>query len=166
MNAEAASSLDLDSDRPFQERMWRFERAAWALMALLVIAAFAGFTGKGGPFAHARVQAGTATVDYPRISRWQTADSLTVEFGPETSGRGEVLLPSAFTDSFAIESVVPQPIEVVATPEGKLFRFAMEGNGRKSVNFAVRAGSPSWWTEGDLRLGDDSRARLGFVVLP
>ncbi len=166
MATDASRSIDIETDRRFQERFWRFERVAWGLMALLVLAALAGFTGKGGPFAHAEAAAGAARIDYPQIARWQTADSLTVEFGPDASGRAEVLLPSQFTDTFAIESVDPQPAEVLATPEGMLFRFDLQGRGRQSANFAVRAGNPSWWTSGDLRLGDGSRATLGFLVLP
>lgn len=133
--------LDIETDRPFQERMWVAERIGWLLMLLLVAAALAGFAGTTGPASSARVESGGAKIDYPRIARWQTADTMTVEFSG--SGTAQIRLPAAFADVFAIENVTPNPAKVVATPEGPLFEFELaQGAGPKKVNFALRADKP------------------------
>lgn len=63
--------LDVDDDRAFQEKFWTFQRVAWALMALILLAALAGTTGSGGPLAHAEASGPGGSIEYPRIARWQ-----------------------------------------------------------------------------------------------
>lgn len=141
MNTNPAS-LELETDRRFQERFWVFQRIGWVAMLLLVAAALAGLAGTSGAASSGRVEAGGATIDYPRIARWQTADTMTIEFSG--SGLAQVRLPAAFADAFSIENVTPQPAKVVATPDGPLFEFDLGGGeGPKKVNFAVRADRPS-----------------------
>ena len=48
MSSARTHGLDLDDDRPFQERYWRWQRGAWAVFALIVTAALAGLTGEWG----------------------------------------------------------------------------------------------------------------------
>lgn len=52
------SEFDLESDRPFQVKFWRFQRVAWMVLALVLLTALLGLTGKGGPFARQRGRPG------------------------------------------------------------------------------------------------------------
>lgn len=52
--------LEVGADRPFQERLWFWERVGWAAMLLLVVAALAGLTGTTGPASWGKVEAGGA----------------------------------------------------------------------------------------------------------
>lgn len=158
------SGLEIETDRRFQERVWIFERAGWIAMLLIVVAALAGLTGTSGPASSASVEAGGAKIDYPRIARWQTADSMTVEFSG--AGTGRVLLPSAFLEAMSVENVTPQPTRVVATPQGAIFEFELGGGaGDKRVDFALRPDSPSFpqRVAGDVE-GDPFE--ISFMVLP
>ena len=156
----------IGADRRFQERLWFWERVGWAAMALLVLAALAGLTGTRGPAASGTVEAGGATIEYPRISRWQSADSLGVEFAVEAGGAVQVLLPGAFTDVFSIQSVTPQPSKVTATANGQLFEFELAPEpGPKKATFAVRAERPAFPVPTRGEVGGAPFA-FSFTVLP
>ena len=160
------NGLQIDTDRAFQERFWKVQRWAWLAMLLIIVAALAGLTGKGGALSRAEVESGSATITYPRVSRWQMADELSVEFASAT-GEAKVMLPMSFLDSFAVEAVTPQPSEVTAVAEGQEFTFRLGAEpGAKSVQFAVRATSPTWVSRSYAVVGDAERAPMSFVVLP
>ena len=158
--------LEIDLDRSFQEKMWVVERIGWALMFLIVVAALAGFTGVTGAASSGRAEAAGATIDYPRISRWQTADTLAVDFAESTAGKVEVLIPKAFTKVFAIDGVTPQPSKVTATPEGQLYEFELAAEaGKKTADFSIRAGRPSLPTQARGAVAGEPFA-MPFIVLP
>lgn len=166
MNTSRSGDLDVETDRSFQEKFWVAERVGWLLMALVVVAAAVGLTGKGGPLARDTAAAAGAIIDYPRISRWQTPDQLSVTFPASARGEADVLLPSAFTKIFSVESVAPEPSQVVATPDGLRFTFDIgDAPGPRTAAFNVRASRPAWWTGGRAQVGDGS-AELAFLVLP
>jgi hypothetical protein len=127
----------------FQERFWIIQRGGWLALALFLAAAVAGLTGRNGPLSRAQAETAQATIDYPRVSRWQMADELRVQF--ETgAGQGDVLLPPTFLDMFEIERVAPQPRSVMATPRGDRYHFDLAvGAGPKVARFAIRPKAPS-----------------------
>jgi hypothetical protein len=164
--SKKAEGLELDSDRSFQEKFWVVERVGWALMFLIVVAALAGFTGVTGAASSGRAEAAGAKIDHPRISRWQTADTLAVEFHEGAAGKVEVLIPKAFTKVFAIEGVTPEPSKVTATPEGQLFEFELAAeSGEKTADFALRAGRPALPTQARGAVAGEP-FDMPFTVLP
>lgn len=158
--------LEVDSDRAFQEKFWVVERVGWVLMFLVVVAALAGFTGVTGAASSGRAEAAGATIDHPRISRWQTGDTLAVEFADSAAGKVEVLIPREFTKVFAIEGVTPEPSKVTATPDGQLFEFDLAADpGKKTADFAVRAQRPALPTRARGAVAGEPFA-MQFTVLP
>lgn len=161
-----AQGLEIDSDRAFQERFWIVERIGWALMLLIVLAALAGFTGVTGPASTGRAEAAGARVDYPRISRWQTADMLAIEFAEGAGGKVEVLIPREFTRVFSIEGVTPEPSKVTATSDGPLYEFEVDADpGTKTADFAIRAQRPAVPTRARGAVAGEPFA-MSFTVLP
>lgn len=161
-----AQGLEIDADRAFQEKQWLWERVGWLLMALLVIAALAGLTGANGPAASGQANAAGATIDYPRIARWQASDTMSIEFAPDAQGRVEVLLPAEFSEIFAIESVTPQPSRAVTTPRGQLYEFELAAeSGAKSANFSLRPGRPAFPQSVAGEVAGEPFV-MGFTVLP
>jgi hypothetical protein len=154
------------ADHAFQEWFWLFQRFAWVALALFIAAALAGLTGRGGPLSRGTVQAGAARIDYPAISRWQTADHLTIDLPGETHG-AEVLLPGSLLEGFAVEHVSPQPRAVIATPRGARYVFDVEaGGGMVTARFDLRAITPAV-PAGTHRLGvNGTPAHLRLLVLP
>ena len=168
MSIGANSSVDVETDRRGQELTWLITRVGWLFMLLLLIAALIGLTGSGGPMSRTYVKAGSARIDVPRISRWASADHMTVEFGADTSGKAAVTVPMAFIDIFTIEAVSPQPRSVIATPDGHIFEFDFaDGAGKRRAQFSIRADSPAPPTGiGRFRVDDVAASEINVVVMP
>lgn len=161
------SGLQVKDHRGWQERFWTAQRIGWALMALIVLAALLGATGKGGWWANARVQLPGATIEYPRISRWQSNEQFTVRLAPATSGLVELELSSPFIERFMIEAIEPEPLTVRATGGGHRYTFDIAaGEGEKVIVFAVRSEHPFLARPVTVRIGDGPPARMTLTVLP
>lgn len=132
--------LQLDENRPYQERLWTVERWAWAAFLLLTLAAALGATGAGGPFSREVAAVEGGEIDLPRIARWQASDEMTVRFA-RGSGERTLLLSPQFSRSFQIESILPRPERVVADSDGHTFHFAA-GDGQAEAVLHLRSQSP------------------------
>lgn len=167
LNMPQRTRLDIDDDRAFQERFWTFQRVAWAVMALILIAALAGATGSGGPLADAEASGPGGSIEYPRIARWQSAERMIVRLPPEARGTARLELGGAFTQTFAIEDIEPQPSSSVATAAGHRYEFALgDAPGEKRIILHLRAASPSLPVRVPAKLGDAPPLPLRMVVLP
>jgi hypothetical protein len=157
--------LDVPDDRAWQERFWTVQRAAWVLMALFILAALFGATGKGGPLASASAATPDGTLEYPRITRWQSAEDVIVRLPDSAAGDIELLVSPKFAEVYSIDSIVPQPSQSEATSQGHLFTFDATGNGPKEIILHVTAGKPAFGRPVDVRIGR-SVARVRVTVLP
>lgn len=168
MNGKTESGgLQVRDDGGWQETLWRAQRIGWLFMLLLIVAALIGATGSGGPLAMARVETPGGTIEYPRIARWQAAARMMVTPPLSATGEYEILLSESLLRSFTLETVSPEPEQVVATPEGHRLTFNLgEPGAPKLLVFHVRAVSPELPTSARVKLGDGQPVRIGFTVLP
>lgn len=158
--------LEVGTDRPFQERLWFWERVGWVVMLLLVLAAIAGLTGTTGPLSSGKVEAAGAEIDYPRIGRWRAADSLTVTFAEIAGTTGTILIDDKFLEVFAIDSVTPQPAKVVATPRGQEFQFDLASAAApRKVHFSVTPQLPAFPARASGTVSGEPYS-FTFTVLP
>ncbi|MBI1402483.1 MAG: hypothetical protein GC147_04655 [Porphyrobacter sp.] len=166
--SQEIQALPTQTDRAFQERFWTIQRFGWAAMFVLVIAAVTGLSGAGGPLAHGLAHSGEAQVSYPRISRWQAADELRVDFPSGfAAGAADVVLPESFLDVFTVEGVTPQPQEVAALGRGQRYRFVLGPAGsRRTAHFAIRAKRPAWPNRSHAVAVEGRTAAIRFLVLP
>jgi hypothetical protein len=134
-----ARRLQIEEDRNFQERFWVAERVAWGGFTVILIAALAGLTGGGGPFAQATAQLAGGQVVYPRISRWVADDTVTVRFGPGEAPR-RLFIPQEFLTVFELQTIQPEPIRSIGAQGGLLFLFDAEPGAEVSIG--VRARQP------------------------
>jgi uncharacterized protein (DUF58 family) len=161
------SSLEVDEDRPWQERFWTAQRVAWVVMGLFVLAALLGVTGSGGPLASTSAQAAGASIDYPRITRWQADEPVTVRLPPSASGSVDVELSNGFVDRFTVESVHPEPSRVTASGSGHRYSFDVGSGGRdKSITFLVRSDHPFIERSVEARIGNAPPTAMTLTVLP
>jgi len=116
--------LQLDEDRRFQEVFWTIERAAWIVFALIIALALAGFTGAGGPLAKGETQLAGAEISYPRILRWDTAETMTIRF--PAGHPAELRLSPALLSAFELQNIVPAPSESRLAPDGLHLSFDTE----------------------------------------
>jgi hypothetical protein len=111
-------------------------------MAVIVAAAVAGLLGSG-PLARATVSApGAFTIEYGRLTRYQSDQTLHIYLDPAvTRGReARVWINRKFLDSSKIQAVVPMPLRVEAEADRLYYVFHMAKPGdRLFVAFNIQA---------------------------
>lgn len=133
-----ADGLQIEEHRRFQERLWSAERIAWAGFLCILLAALAGLTGGGGVLSRSTIALGPAQADVPRISRWNAADEVRVDFGAGGGSR-TLALSHAFSDAFDVENVRPAPTHWAAAAAAQTLHFDVSGPGPGRVIVHVRA---------------------------
>jgi hypothetical protein len=118
-----ADGLQLDEDRPLQERIWTVERVAHAGLFLVVLVTLAGLTGNGGPLAEASAAGGGGRVDYPRITRVDAPATFSFAFAG-TRAEHRVRIAGGFPERFRVEDVSPEPLRQSAGGESLTFELA------------------------------------------
>ena len=161
------TGLELVTNRPFQRRFWRIQRVGWVIMALILLAALLGLTGKGGPLARASVTGPEGEVVYPRVARWQTADELEVRFSRVSAGEATVQVGVEFGRVFQVEGIQPEPSSSIVIAGGQQLTFEVgPGEGEKSVTINVRPTQPELATRIPIRINGGDPMRITPVVLP
>jgi len=138
---EIAPSLELEQDPVAQQREWRFERAGWWLIALLIVAGLAGLFGDGG-FARRTARSPTpgATATYERIVRAGASSTLlfTVDASSPADTMVELALDRAYVATMDIDRVTPEPVETRASSTWVVYRFRRAEPGRPAtIDFAL-----------------------------
>lgn len=120
------NELAVGSDVEFQRRWLRFEKVAWTVLALFLLASFIGAFGRG-PLADAKAKStdGTFEVKYERIQRFGTPSVVNVEFQPAVIRNGQIQLwvSDALVKPLGNERVVPQPLQSTVGNGGILYVF-------------------------------------------
>ena len=156
--------LQLNEHREFQERFWKVERFAWAAFAGFVALALLGLTGDGGAFARATAVVPGATLDYPRIARWDASDTFVVHFdagGPQRT----LLLSPEFASNFEIRNIQPTPERSETSAEGNRMIFRSAEGQPANVKLELRAHAPGLATYG-VAVDEGALGRMDILVLP
>lgn len=128
----------IDEDQPFQRRVWRFERAGWIGMGLLILISLSGLLGDRGPLSGSTISNAELRIDYERFHRYQTPMTMTVHVAATAFDDGVValLLNDALVEQFQIENIVPEPTRWELTEDGLQLRFAAAaGQGELNIRF-------------------------------
>lgn len=160
-------SIEIGTDRRFQERFWTAQRIAWVVFVLIILAALAGFSGKGGPFAHGVADGAEADLEYPRYTRWLSSDDMELTLAPTGAAEATVDISSDFFDIFQIENVRPAPKDSSVNADGQTLVFALESpGGSRDITFNLRAIQPSAGKRFTIRIDDGPPLAFRSVVLP
>jgi hypothetical protein len=121
-------TIQIEEDRAYQRREWRFERIGWGLMALVLLAGLLGLLGYG-PLS--RTQAGTPgvlTVAYDRLQRSSAPTDYRFEAAPALARDGQLRLrfDNALLEEVEMNSILPEPQEVRSGAGYTEFVFAMD----------------------------------------
>jgi hypothetical protein len=120
--------LQLEEHLDFVRRSWRAERiGTWALVLLLGAAA-SGLLGSGPLSRGVATVPDVLRVDFPRFSRYQSAEKMAIHVAPSTvpSGREVRLsLDRAYLEDVRIETMVPAPVRSEAAADSVIFVFAV-----------------------------------------
>lgn len=165
LNTKSDADRDLDElhqDPVFQRRFWVVERIAWVGFILLLATAITGLTGGGGPLAQAIVETAAGSIEYPRVSRWQAADSMIVRFAPGAAD-GALEFEPVFIETFEVTSIQPEPRSATTTPNGVRYEFDVERGGE--IVLRLRARRPAFPFESSVRVGE-FHAPIRALILP
>lgn len=140
MVKEERPGLELDFDDALQRREVRVQRIGWVLLALIIVAALAGLTGRG-PLAKGRVARGGVDLRWERIARRDARSEVRLD-APAALARDGILpvrIGRAWADDVEIEDVRPEP-ERVSVADGHVeYLFAVpRGAARTAITFTVR----------------------------
>lgn len=154
----------IDEDRPFQMRFWKIQRLLWIALALILLFALAGFTGRGGPFSRSAQIFGKVAIEYPQSWRLAASDRLMIE----ASGSKPLTLSvdAALTDIFEIEAITPEPSQS-QTRNGRLvYSFDGAAGGAQRIAFTLKPTAIAWGDIFLLRIGDGPAIALRFAIWP
>lgn len=158
-----SDGLQLDEQRRRQERYWCIQRLAWWTFGAIVLLAALGLTGSGGVFHTQRIGFETATVELPRVTRWEGSDELAITFH-DPAALHQIRITQPFFDRFSIERIQPEPLETVLLPGAQSMVFPSAGDPPHHVGIDLRAGHFGW-TAFDITIGEQTR-RVSLIVLP
>jgi hypothetical protein len=127
--------LEIDEDFRHHLRAWRMKRASWAFMAVLLLAALAGFLGPG-PFSKANAQnASGLFLEYERLVRYNAPAHLHLKV-PGGRGNLELSVPAHFIKQIELEDIQPAPKETRLSGEKHTWIFPrQEASSELMINY-------------------------------
>ena len=143
-NNNLADGLEIETAPLFQRRSWQFERAAWLMMAALIVAALSGLFGDG-PLSRAQSPesmdaAGTLRVGYERFARLNAPLRLQVRVLTPHAGELRLWVSRTYLDHTQIESIMPPPERVAASADQLIYFFRVTDTAAPlDVNFHLTA---------------------------
>lgn len=155
--------LQLDEQRDRQRRYWRIQRMAWWCFGGIMALAVLGLTGSGGLFHKQTVEFAAASVEVPRVSRWEGSDDLSITFRAPGDSH-EVTITQPFFDRFAIERIQPEPDRTLLRPQAQAMSFPAADAPPHQVNIDIRA-KDFGWTSFAMTIAGETR-QISLLVLP
>lgn len=129
---ERVGTLEINQDLRFQRRAWVFERVGWVAMAVVIALAVVGVFGHGiASKSSATSRDGNLKVDYSRVARHQSPDTirLTLAPGAVRGDEARIAFSRRTVDGMDIETVYPEPESVETGADETVFTFMLTEDG-------------------------------------
>jgi Tfp pilus assembly protein PilW len=130
-------SSPINEDPKFQRATWVVERVAWVLMALIIVAALAGYFGGASSGRTVRDSTGEVQLDYERFMRNHTPSELKIKARASAAGSVSIQLGKALFEAVEVRSVEPQPRDAALHPDGPVYTFAASSEGESDITFTI-----------------------------
>jgi hypothetical protein len=160
-------AVSVGEDLDFQRRWWRFEQAAWILLALVLVADALGAFGRGWLARGERHSAdGTLSLRYERIERTGTSSNMIIDFGPSAVHDQKVRLFSSqsIVKELGAQRIIPEPTLSEIGPGGITYTFPVTGS-PATASFSLQPSFPGIHHL-ELRVLGAEPIRATIVVLP
>jgi len=130
----------IQEDMRLQLRLWRLERTAWIVLALIVLLALSGLFG-GGPLSSVRTHTpdDSLRVSYERFERNGAATELSVHMRGGSPLWLEI--EGDLLTHFTWESIQPQPTLMQSRDTGVRLQLQPDDLGRASLPLSLRPGA-------------------------
>jgi len=153
-------------DIPMQQRVWRFERVGWYVLVAIVLLALAGLFGNG-PLSDAEVvsQDGRVRVEYQRLSRSGTTDSLFITVQGIPGQPVEVQIEGSLLRDASIETLQPEPQQSMSHGQAMLFQLGTKQDGVATLYLTLRSEHVGT-LEGSVRAGPESAVHFSTFLYP
>ena len=137
---QRVGDLEIAQDLDYQRHEWVAQRVAWAVLALVILAALAGLLGPGPLSAVSAGAAGDALrLEYHRFLRQDGPTELRVEAEPASGGEARIWVSREWLSAVRVESIAPEPERVETGDDRLLFVFPLEAGARSAeVTFHVK----------------------------
>lgn len=141
----------------FQRKEWMVQRVAWGVMAVVVLAALAGFFG-AGPVSHTTTETadGSLEIEYDRFVRHEARSSMELSVSPSAvqDGKATLYLSRALVDRWRVEHVTPAPSTESSSSDWVILEYEVLGTTTPRIELHYR-GDGLGRAEGSIRVGED-----------
>lgn len=161
------NAVSVGEDLDFQRRWWRFEKAAWFVLAAVLVADALGAFGRGWLARGERHTAdGTLRLQYERIERAGTPSNMVIKFGPSAIQNQKIHLFSSDTivNELGAQRIIPQPTLSEIGPGGITYTFPATGS-PATVSISLQPSYPGIHRI-ELHVPGAEPIRATIVVLP
>ena len=134
------NAVAVGEDLTFQRRWWKFENFVWSFFALILLADLSGLLGNG-PLAHDHRETadGRLRMQYERIERSTTPNSMLIHLSPEAvqNGRLTLFVSNSVVKELGAQRVAPQPAVSALGNGGITYTFPAAG-GPSTIEFGLQ----------------------------
>ncbi|MDH4552698.1 hypothetical protein [Pseudomonas sp. BN607] len=156
----------VQEDMTMQQRVWRFERVGWYLLVVIVLLGLAGVFGNG-PLSNAQVTSadGRLHVEYQRLSRSGTTDSLRITVRGSARKPIMVQLDGSLLREASIETLQPQPQASLSQGKAILLQLGTSEDGIATLYLTLRSEYVGT-LECSVRAGPSSAVHFSTFLFP
>ncbi|MFJ4156644.1 hypothetical protein ACIPZF_17825 [Pseudomonas sp. NPDC089752] len=149
-----------------QRRVWRFERVGWYALVVVILLGLAGVFGNG-PLSDAQVSSrdGRLHVDYQRLSRSGTTDSLKIRVQGRAGELVDIQLSGSLFSVASIETLQPQPQLSRSQGDSILLQTGSSADGRVTLYLTLRSESVGR-LQGQVRTGPATAVHFSTFLYP
>ncbi|QSB21383.1 hypothetical protein JN403_11405 [Pseudomonas sp. 15A4] len=127
-------------DLTLQRKVWRFQRVGWFVLMAVVILTLLGLFSRG-PLStlEAVSKQDNLTVQYERFHRAGGTNPMIVQATGRPGKDVTLSISKPMLDGFSIESIQPQPISSVVSPQGLSLTFPTDKSGHVTLFISWRS---------------------------
>jgi hypothetical protein len=161
MREQDSRNYPVREDMRLQAAFWAWERAAWAVIAAIVLIALTGLFAHG-PLSEKTAADGGLSLTYERFQRVTALAQLSARISVPYGDEARLTLSPSFPANFQIADMEPRPLRSSAGPRGLELVFQAPSAGALSV---VIWAHPRSFGIFDLTAAADPGGRVAFSIL-